>query len=106
MTCAAMRTSSNPQEPCSQSTKIESAPSSTSRAERPGDTWWGLNIVIASPFDRPSRSFAPFMAVPSGLFLWLVGGVVRRPHPACGLNIGRGVAHEGRADLQFGNHGA
>src|SRR5437588_820542 len=69
MTCAAFRTSSKPQAPCSQSTKIESAPSSTSRAERPGETWCGLNMVIASPFDRRSRSFAPFMAVPSGLSL-------------------------------------
>src|SRR4030081_1912002 len=103
MTCAVIRTPSTPQEPCSQSTKIESAPSSTSRTERPGDTWWGLNIVIASPFDRRSRSFAPFMAVPSGLFLWLVGGVIQRAHPARGLDIGGGVAHEGRADLQFGN---
>src|SRR5947208_9980263 len=99
MTCAAMRTSSKPHAPCSQSTKIESAPSSTRRADRPGDTWCGLNIVIVSPFDRRSRSFAPFMAVPSGLFLWLVGGVIRCPHPARGLDIGGGVAHEGRADL-------
>src|SRR6202022_2044382 len=96
MACAVMRTSSNPHEPCSQSTKIESAPSSTNRAERPGDTWWGLNIVIASPFDRRARSFAPFMAVPSGLFLWLVGRVVRRTHPTRGLDIGWGGAPESR----------
>ena len=53
MTCAVIRTSSKLQVPCSQSTKMLSAPSSTSRTERPGDTWCGLNMVIAVALRQP-----------------------------------------------------
>ena len=105
-TCAAMRTSSKPHVPCSQSTKMRVG-AKLHQPHRRGQatTWCGLNMVIALAGLTAARAVSlrswPFLPV---YFFGLSGVSVRRADPARGLDIGRGIAHEGRADMQFGDH--